>query len=95
MTEAELQSLITDACDLHSWLWHHETDSRKSNAGYPDLTVVRGRHILHMELKSERGRLTIEQQMWMDALARVDTIASAVVRPCDADAVLERLARHD
>ncbi len=95
MTEAELQSLITDAATAYGWIWHHETDSRRSPAGFPDLVMVRGRHVLFMELKSERGRLSVEQLGWTTALERVDTIATAVVRPADADAVLERLARHD
>ncbi len=93
MSEAELQSLVRDAADLHGWLTYHTHDSRRSDAGFCDLVMVRGNHVLFVELKSATGRLRPDQVVWMDALAKVDTISSAVVRPADAIAMIERLGR--
>ncbi len=93
MSEAELQSLVRDAADLHGWLTYHTHDSRRSDAGFPDLVMLRGRYQLVVECKSATGRLRPDQVVWMDSFAKVDTIASAVVRPADAVAMIERLGR--
>ena len=93
MSEAELQILVCDAADLHGWLTYHTHDSRRSPAGFPDLIMLRDRYELVVELKSATGRLRPDQVVWMDAFAKVDTISSAVVRPVDAVAMIERLGR--
>lgn len=81
MTEAELQSAVTDMLDIYGWQWHHETDSRKSRAGFPDIIAVHptGRFLL-IELKGydKRGRLgkvTDGQRQWIDVwrLAAIQT----------------------
>ncbi len=57
---------------------YHTFDSRRSGAGFPDEIIVlphTGRLIV-AELKSEKGRVTKEQQRWLDAFA---TIAGAEV----------------
>lgn len=76
MCEAELQSAVTDMLTLYGWKWHHETDSRKSRRGFPDIIAVHptGRLLL-IELKGydKRGRLgkvTPEQQGWLEVWHR-------------------------
>ena len=58
MTEAQLQATVQQVATLYGWTWHHEVDSRKSRAGFPDLVLVhpRKRICLVRELKTERGR---------------------------------------
>lgn len=68
MTEAELQQRITDLCDWMKLTWHHETDSRRSKAGFPDLVIVGPGGVLFAELKTEKGRVSPEQQVWLSAL---------------------------
>ncbi len=70
ITEAQVQRVITDALDTYGWLWHHETDSRKSKRGFPDICAVHPRTgaILFLELKKELGVVSPEQQTWLDAL---------------------------
>lgn len=65
--ESAWQSRVTDYATLMGWAWYHTRDSRRSPEGYPDLTLVRDR-VVFAELKSERGRLTRDQERWRDRL---------------------------
>jgi hypothetical protein len=67
MTEKQLQQSITDLCRLLGLYAYHTRDSRGSAAGFPDLVIV-GTSILHAELKTARGRLTVEQIAWKRAI---------------------------
>jgi hypothetical protein len=81
VTEAEFQKKVTDLCDWLRLKWHHETDSRRSKAGFPDLVIV-GEVVLFVELKTERGKVTFEQNEWIDALRAAGCYAR-VWRPSD------------
>jgi hypothetical protein len=52
----------------HGWTTYHTRDSRKSDAGFPDLVLVRGRRLLWVELKTETGELSAAQRGWRDSL---------------------------
>lgn len=91
MTEAALQQLLIDAAELNGWLVFHDNDSRRNAAGFPDLVLVKPPRVLFLELKSEVGRVRPEQHVWMAALMRSDTIASAIVRPEHADRIIKYL----
>ncbi len=54
------------ASDL-GWLDYHTHDSRRSEAGFPDLVLVRER-VVYVELKTNKGRLTAAQKDWIDRL---------------------------
>jgi hypothetical protein len=90
MTEAELQTCIEHAARYRGWRSYHTHDSRRSQAGFPDLVLVFGSRILWRELKSQTGRLRPEQQAWLDDLeaAGADT---GIWRPIDwLDGTVER-----
>jgi len=93
VTEAELQKRITDLCDWLALKWHHETDSRKSKKGFPDLVICGVRGIIFAELKSERGRVTIEQDEWLLALlnSNAQQVYVRLWRPSGWDAIEEEL----
>ena len=96
MTEADLQTLIVDVAEQCGWLVFHDNDSRRNNPGFPDLALVKPPRVVFMELKSDKGTLRPEQQVWMGHLLECDTIASAVVRPEHLDLVTDYLTRqHD
>lgn len=67
MSEATLQrnilSLATVSLD---WLAYHTHDSRRSQPGFPDLVLVSNtqKRLIFAELKTERGRQSIEQKQW-------------------------------
>jgi hypothetical protein len=82
MTEAEWQRTVTEYATLRGWRVYHTHDSRRSGAGFPDLTMVRTGRIVFAELKSEKGRVRPEQQDWLDELA-VCCVEAYLWRPSD------------
>jgi hypothetical protein len=91
VNEAQWQRRITDLCDVLGLKWHHETDSRRSKSGYPDLSIC-GHGFLFAELKTERGKVSPEQQDWIDRLRHAG-VEVYVWRPSDWDFVRDRLVR--
>jgi hypothetical protein len=69
MTEAELQQSIIDAAAKLGYRHYHTHDSRRSDYGWPDLVLVHEgkRRVLFIEVKSEKGYCTTEQEAWQDA----------------------------
>lgn len=84
MNEADFQRRITDTCDLMGLIWHHETDSRRSNAGFPDLVIAGPGGVLFAELKSEKGRITSHQNFWLYRLREAGSMA-VIWRPSHWD----------
>lgn len=64
ISEAAFQDLIVQLARWCGWTTFHVHDSRRSDAGWPDLVLVRNRVILFRELKARRGRMTEEQMQW-------------------------------
>lgn len=54
-----------------------------SPMGWPDLFMVKNGHAWAVELKSQEGRVTPEQEAWLAVLGRVPGISVAVWRPSD------------
>lgn len=84
MKEAELQAGIIAMAERLGWLVYHTYDSRKSEAGYPDLHLVHaatGRSMFR-ELKTMKGRVTPDQRKWLAALTAAGDDAG-VWRPDD------------
>lgn len=83
MTEKELLQAVRDLARLRGWLVYHTHDSRRSEPGFPDLVCVHPRtgQLLHVELKTATGRVSVDQQRWLDALRRGGHKAE-VWRPC-------------
>jgi hypothetical protein len=67
--ESAFQSQVLAFARLHGWRPYHTHDSRRSHPGFPDLVLVRER-VIWAELKSDRGKVSAEQQAWIDALVR-------------------------
>lgn len=90
MTEKDLQAAIVELAGYLGWLVFHPYDSRRSQPGFPDLTLVRpprgagecGR-VLFVELKTSRGRLRPAQRVWLAALRDVPGVEVFTWRPAD------------
>jgi hypothetical protein len=98
-SERELLEALRAAAAVLGWLSYHTHDSRRSEAGFPDLALVRDPHarpiagprIIYLELKSATGRTTAAQDRMIEALAAADQ-AVYVLRPQDLTWALEALA---
>lgn len=71
MTERQLQDGIVELARILGWLAYHTHDSRRSQPGFPDLVLVRGERLIFAELKSENGRVSPAQKVWLGALEHV------------------------
>jgi hypothetical protein len=69
--EKTFQANIIAAARLLGWHHFAVRDSRGCPPGWPDLVLVHpDRGVLYRELKSDRGRLSPDQEAWGDLLTR-------------------------
>jgi hypothetical protein len=94
LSEKDFQAQIIALATVYGWLCYHTYDSRRCQAGYPDLALChpRGEYLL-VELKTDKGRLRPAQRQWIDAL-RSAGIETWIWRPKDFDQIVARLTRH-
>jgi hypothetical protein len=81
MSEAALQSAVLELAAWYGIACYHTHDSRRSQPGYPDLTIA-GSRVIWRELKSGRGRLSPAQVEWGERL-QLAGCDWAVWRPAD------------
>lgn len=88
MTEKDLQAAIVELAGYLGWLVFHPYDSRRSQPGYPDLTLCRpprgagecGR-VIFAEIKTAVGRLRPAQRVWLAALGDCPGVETYIFRP--------------
>jgi hypothetical protein len=78
MTEAELLSVVLECASLFGWRSAHFRPAQTSHGwrtavsgdgkGFVDVLLVGHGRVLFRELKSTRGRLSPDQQVWRDHL---------------------------
>lgn len=70
VTEADLREQVRDLCKLFGWKIYFSWTSLHSPRGFPDLVLVNPeqKRVVYAELKSEKGKVTPQQQEWLDAL---------------------------
>jgi len=73
------------------WLVYHTHDSRRSQAGFPDLCLVRGKRLIFAELKVGKNRVTKEQRRWIEGLREARQVVY-VWTPSDWHAIEQVLA---
>ena len=85
LTEAQFQeSVIQMATEVYGWEVFHDGDSRRSNAGFPDLVLVKDGRIIFAELKREKGAYPSKAQMnWLALLGQAagDNVMAVLWRP--------------
>ena len=67
-SERSFMGQVVAYARLMGWRCYHTYDSRRSDAGFPDLVLVRRPRVIFAELKSDRGKLTDDQRAWLEAL---------------------------
>lgn len=96
LSEARWQSQVIALAAYLGWRVYHTHDSRRSAAGYPDLTMVhpRKRRLVMAELKKDGEEPTPEQRLWIEDL-RAAGVEVWVWRPADIEDVKRTLLRGD
>jgi hypothetical protein len=104
MSEAAWQGQLEQYAKSLGYLTYHTHDSRGSQRGFPDLTMIKPGQMVLAELKRQKGSqavLTFEQVAWLDALARLHDSGNygvevyGAVRPLDRDAFLLSLQGYE
>lgn len=80
--EKDFQSTVTDLFKLKGWRVYHNPDSRRSEAGWPDLMLLKPPHFLMVELKTDTGKVKPIQDMVMREL-NSSNVTVNVWRPAD------------
>ena len=89
ITEAVHQRQVTELARWCRWtLIYHTHDSRRSPAGFPDLVLVRPPRILFVELKTDKGRVSPAQRLWLYTLAKCPGVEVYLWRPRDWDSIV-------
>lgn len=82
--EAALLVTVRRLAIDHGWAFYHTHDSRRSDSGFPDCVLAKPGRLLFVELKSERGKLTQEQAVWLSLLQHsVPGVEVYTWRPAD------------
>lgn len=89
-SEAALQAAVVDVAQLLGWWVYHTRNSRGSNAGWPDLTLIKPPRVVFMELKTVRGRASGEQLLVLDLL-RGCGVPAFLFRPSDWTEIIDVL----
>lgn len=87
MRERVLQQAVRDLCRTYGHLHYHTHRSERSEGGFPDSVIVARDRLLFAELKTETGRITLEQARWIEALSR------SACQACGAPAAAVRIYR--
>jgi len=103
--EAEFQSAVIEAASWHGWIVHHTRNVQirpgvwatplQGRRGFPDLVLARraSGDLVFAELKSARGRLSPDQELWLATLTAAGAEAYCW-RPSDMAVILNRLSRR-
>lgn len=100
MSEAELQSKVLEFAKLSGWRCVHIRPTEvgkgrwatpyQGDPGLPDLILARDGRVLLVELKSAKGRVSLDQRAWLDAAGCNGYVWS----PADWDTIELVLGRH-
>lgn len=93
MTEKDLQRAVVQLAEVYGYRRsYHTYDSRRSAKGFPDLVLVGRGRVIFAELKSERGKVSPEQQGWLEDLGEIGGNVHAYLwRPSDLEQIPEAL----
>jgi hypothetical protein len=90
--EKAFMEQIRQEARMAGWLTYHTHNSQRSEPGWPDLALIKERRLVFIETKKQTGKVTAEQQRWIDELNTVDGAVEAYVfRPSDWEQIHEVL----
>lgn len=65
ITEKQLREQIRDLTKIYGWRMAFTQFSMMSPKGFPDLCLVRPPRLIFAELKSEKGKTSPDQDLWL------------------------------
>ena len=68
ISERNFRAMVLDYARLNGWLCYFTWSSIHSPAGFPDLVLVRPPRLIFAELKTNKGKVSLAQKEWIDAL---------------------------
>ena len=97
MSEDDLLDWVLDLAKRYQLLAYHPVPcrvgksdrwvtSQAGDPGFPDLVIAGNKGVVFVELKSERGRLGLNQKVWINRL-KVGGARVYVWRPSDRDEI--------
>lgn len=90
LTEKQWQRLVTDTADLFRWKWFHFPQMIGNPKGFPDLILIKHGRTAYAELKTEKGKVSPDQQRVHEELAMCG-VPVFVWRPSDWKMVVDVL----
>ncbi|GIV07644.1 MAG: hypothetical protein KatS3mg017_0846 [Fimbriimonadales bacterium] len=100
--EREFQARVIQLARLCGWRVYHSRPAQyrsgrwatplQGEAGLPDLILLRPPRLVFAELKSEKGRVSKEQQAWLDALRACNGVEVYLWRPSDWASIVATLS---
>ncbi|MBT9133034.1 MAG: hypothetical protein DDT33_01565 [Firmicutes bacterium] len=77
------------------WAAYHvfdqKTYARRTSRGFPDLVLARPPRVIFAELKSDEGKLSPEQEAWLQLLSKCDGTKVHIWRPSGWDEIVKVL----
>ena len=94
ISERELAATVDAMAERFGWkiygVLEQRVYARRLSKGFPDRVMTRNSRLLFIEYKSQRGRVTPEQQEWLELL-RLTLAEVFLWRPSDLDRIEEIL----
>ena len=92
VTEKDLREQVRTLCKLFGWKMQFSWTSIHSPRGFPDLVLANPeqKRVIFAELKGEKGKLTPQQEEWLDILRQCGQEAY-VWKPQDIEKIVEIL----
>lgn len=100
ITEKQFSSQVEDLFDLYQWTWTHFRPGMMQSGrwvtplsgfkGFPDYCAVKKDKLIFLELKSDKGKTSPSQKIWLSKLkdAGCDVY---VFKPSDFEKIVEVL----
>lgn len=87
-SEKSFQAAVIELARVCGWRVWHTHNSTFTEAGEPDLRLLRAPRLIYAELKTATGRARPEQRAVLADLAQVPGIEVYLSRPADWDAIV-------
>jgi hypothetical protein len=88
LSERQFMAEVQKYAKVMGWRWYHTYRSERSEAGFPDLVLIRRPRVVFAEIKAQRTPVTDAQRAWLEEL-RACGQEAYLWRPSD----IEKLAR--